>query len=173
MIFITVGTQFGFDRLIEASLSAIKKNKELCGLKIIIQASINDSLLIGRFNLLDVEHYEQLNKDDYNYYFNNSNFIISHVGMGTIITAVKKSKYLISLPRLAKFGEHRNDHQISSAKAFLNVYSNVKICMLEEDLSEVLKNITLSEVNSSLVKVTETGNNELLMAIENEVFSSL
>jgi len=38
--------------------------------------------------------------------------------MGSIITALELGKQIIVMPRRANLGEHRNDHQIATAKYF-------------------------------------------------------
>jgi UDP-N-acetylglucosamine transferase subunit ALG13 len=45
-------------------------------------------------------------------------FIISHAGMGTIITGLIHSKPLVIMPRRYAFGEHRNEHQLGTADKF-------------------------------------------------------
>ena len=42
--------------------------------------------------------------------------VVSHAGMGTIITAAEYSKPLILMPRRGALRETRNDHQIATAK---------------------------------------------------------
>ena len=44
--------------------------------------------------------------------------IVAHAGMGTILSALELGKPLVIMPRLAAFGEHRNDHQLATAKRF-------------------------------------------------------
>jgi UDP-N-acetylglucosamine transferase subunit ALG13 len=43
--------------------------------------------------------------------------IVSHAGIGTILAAQRFGKPVIILPRRAKLGEHRNDHQVSTVTA--------------------------------------------------------
>lgn len=43
--------------------------------------------------------------------------VLSHGGAGTIINALLGKKPLLVVPRLARFGEHTNDHQLDLAKA--------------------------------------------------------
>src|SRR3989344_4545970 len=43
--------------------------------------------------------------------------VVSHGGAGTIISALRKNKKLVIVPRLKKFGEHTNDHQLDLAEA--------------------------------------------------------
>jgi UDP-N-acetylglucosamine transferase subunit ALG13 len=44
--------------------------------------------------------------------------VISHGGVGTIMTALGAGKRPVVIPRLAKFGEHVDDHQLQLARAF-------------------------------------------------------
>lgn len=43
--------------------------------------------------------------------------VVSHGGAGTIINALLGGKPLVVVPRLKKFGEHTNDHQLDLARA--------------------------------------------------------
>lgn len=47
-----------------------------------------------------------------------SRLVISHAGIGSIISAKQAQKPIIVVPRRASFGEHRNDHQLATAAAF-------------------------------------------------------
>ena len=47
-----------------------------------------------------------------------ANIVITHGGTGAIIGAVKKGKKVIAVPRLAKYGEHVDDHQLQLIKKF-------------------------------------------------------
>jgi len=58
-----------------------------------------------------------LRPDEYEKEIKNADVVISHAGAGSIITALQYRKPLIIVPRLKKFGEHTDDHQIDLAKA--------------------------------------------------------
>ena len=47
-----------------------------------------------------------------------ADIVITHGGTGAIIGAVKKGKKVIAVPRLAKYGEHVDDHQIQLIAQF-------------------------------------------------------
>ena len=49
---------------------------------------------------------------------NQANIIITHGGVGSIITAITKGKKVIAVPRLKKYKEHVNDHQTEIVEAF-------------------------------------------------------
>ena len=46
--------------------------------------------------------------------------LITHSGVATIIAGLKNDKKVIVVPRLAKYGEHVDDHQVQIAESFLN-----------------------------------------------------
>lgn len=48
----------------------------------------------------------------------NASAVISHAGMGTITMALQYGKPLLVLPRLKRFGEVVNDHQVAIAQRF-------------------------------------------------------
>ncbi len=44
--------------------------------------------------------------------------LITHGGVGSIITGLKKGKRVIAVPRLARYREHVNDHQLQIIEKF-------------------------------------------------------
>ncbi|MDP6671171.1 MAG: PssE/Cps14G family polysaccharide biosynthesis glycosyltransferase, partial [archaeon] len=54
---------------------------------------------------------------DYNSKIGKADVIVSHGGAGTIINALRSGKKLVVVPRLKKFGEHTNNHQLDLAKS--------------------------------------------------------
>lgn len=43
--------------------------------------------------------------------------VVSHAGAGSILSALKAGKPLVLVPRLRRFGEHVDDHQLELAEA--------------------------------------------------------
>lgn len=107
MIFVTIGTQEPFDRLLIAI-------DEIAGLypeiEFIAQTSNSAYKAI---NLKTVEFLEPIEFDKL---FNEAQLILSHAGMGTILSALTRKKPILVVPRLVKYGEHRNEHQLATAK---------------------------------------------------------
>ena len=48
----------------------------------------------------------------------NADLVITHAGTGAIVTAIKNDKLVIAIPRLAKYGEHVDDHQVQLIDEF-------------------------------------------------------
>jgi UDP-N-acetylglucosamine transferase subunit ALG13 len=110
MIFLTVGTQFPFDRLVKAVDKAAGTN----GFDEQIVAQIGDSFYCPE----NFEATPSVEKAVFDQHFNKADSIISHAGMGTITMALDHRKPLLVMPRLKKYGEVVNDHQLAIAKKF-------------------------------------------------------
>ncbi len=110
MIFLTVGTQFPFDRLVKAVDKAAGTN----GFDEKIVAQIGDSSYCPE----NLEATSSVEKAIFDQHFTNADCIISHAGMGTITMALDQRKPLLVMPRLKKYGEVVNDHQLAIAKKF-------------------------------------------------------
>ncbi len=109
MIFVTVGSNtHQFNRLLIA-IDQLIENK-IIKEKVIAQKGHSDyePKNYQSYNFLDSEEWEEKIKC--------SNLVISHSGAGSIMTVLENKKSLIVVPRLEKFGEHVNDHQLDIAK---------------------------------------------------------
>lgn len=111
MIFVILGTQDKeFIRLVE-EIENLKKDgiiKE----KVVIQAGITkyESNFIEIIDYLSMEEFEK--------YIKKAKFVITHGGVGSILDAIKHNKKVIAVPRLEKYDEHDNNHQIQIVEKF-------------------------------------------------------
>lgn len=110
MIFLTVGTQFPFDRLVKAVDEAVSKNR--------IDEQIFAQVGITSYCPRSFEAVPWLEKTLFDKRFSEADGIISHAGMGTITMALENRKPLLVMPRLRKYGEVVNDHQLAIARKF-------------------------------------------------------
>ena len=110
MIFLTVGTQFPFDRLLEAVDAAVDRGT----VSEEIYAQIGESRYVPR----NFKGVASVPKAEFDECLANASAVIGHAGMGTITAAMEHNKPLLVMPRLKKFGEVVNDHQIGIAKRF-------------------------------------------------------
>ena len=129
MIFVTIGTQLPFDRLIKIiDELAPQLNEEIvaqvyqCG-----------------FTPQNIKTVDFLAPDEFNTLFDKARLIVSHAGMGTILSALQKDKPIIVFPRIAALGEHRNEHQLATARKFKEMRT-VNVAMNEEELASMLLN---------------------------------
>jgi UDP-N-acetylglucosamine transferase subunit ALG13 len=130
MIFTTVGTHTQpFDRLLKKIDELIEKGiiKE----KVIAQIgySTYKPKNYNYFTFTSEEKILELNKK--------ARLIIAHAGAGSIITALQFRKPVIVVPRLKKFNEHVNNHQVQIARAF-EKEKKVLACYDIEDLEKVI-----------------------------------
>lgn len=110
MIFLTVGTQFPFDRLVKTVDQAFDGrlvNEE-------IFAQIGET----SYKPLNFESVVSLEKNVFDKRLREASSVISHAGMGTITMALKNHKPLLVMPRLKRYREHVNDHQVATARKF-------------------------------------------------------
>lgn len=64
------------------------------------------------------QYSDYISKETFEQKLEECDLLITHGGVSTIISALKKSKPIIIYPRLAKYGEHVDDHQLQIASSF-------------------------------------------------------
>lgn len=109
MIFVTVGSQLRFDRLVCAVDDWAARNKRAD-----VFAQIGETRVRPRA----MEWTPKLDRARFLETMARASAVVSHAGTGTIITALELGTPLIVLPRRASLGETRNDHQIATARCF-------------------------------------------------------
>ena len=110
MIFVTVGTDGPFDRLVRA----VDRWAGEVG-RTDVFAQIGRTALRPRF----MRYAEFLEPTDFHKACLSSAVIVSHAGMGTLLTALQHNKPLLVMPRLASLGEQRNEHQLATARRLM------------------------------------------------------
>ncbi len=101
----TVGTQLGFDRLIK-SVEAWAINADYTD--IVFQVGK------GAYRPTIGRVHDYVAAPIMDEYFSKATVIVGHAGMGTILTCLSNAKPLVIMPRLLKYNEHRNDHQLAT-----------------------------------------------------------
>lgn len=66
-----------------------------------------------------------------------SSILVAHAGMGSILTALEAGKPILVMPRRGDLRETRNDHQIATAKRFLEL-NKVAVAFDESELGPKL-----------------------------------
>ena len=110
MIFLTVGTQFPFDRLVRAVDDIIGEN--------LIKETIFGQIGTGAYRPANFEAVASMEKREFDEHISRASGIIGHAGMGTISMALNNRKPLLAMPRLKRYGEVVNDHQVGIAEKF-------------------------------------------------------
>lgn len=130
MIFLTVGTQFPFDRLVRAVDRAIAAG----GVDEEVFAQIADSA----YRPDNFEAVPYLEKDEFDKRMREASCVISHAGMGAITTALDDRKPLLVMPRLKRYREVVNDHQVAIAQKFERL-GHLLVAYHEDDVPEKIK----------------------------------
>jgi UDP-N-acetylglucosamine transferase subunit ALG13 len=128
MIFVTVGTQGHFDRL-------TRTVDEWAGLR--GRADIFAQTGRSEYRPSHIRTAPFIDHDEFRKYVESADLVIAHAGMGSIITALELGKRIIVMPRRAELGEHRNNHQVASAKRFAE-QGRIVVAANEQKLFEAL-----------------------------------
>lgn len=111
MIFVTLGSQkFQFDRLLEQIDKLI--DEKVITDEVFVQSGYSD------YEMKHCKYEKFLDREEFAARMGKSDIVITHGGTGAIIGAVKAGKKVIAVPRLAKYGEHVDDHQVQLLEQF-------------------------------------------------------
>ncbi|MGQ7366497.1 glycosyltransferase [Streptococcus suis] len=143
MIFVTVGThEQPFNRLVE-EIDRLKKEAIIID-DVFIQTGF--STYIPQFcDWKSIISYSEMED-----YMTSADIIITHGGPATFMGAIAKGKKPIVVPRLEKFGEHVNNHQLEFAEQVSERLGSITVVeditdlnpiILFYDRSEKVKNI--------------------------------
>lgn len=108
-IFVMFGTQDKrFDRLLNAILDSnfVKENE------VYVQLGYTK----GEYPIIHCKEY--YTEVELNHQIDIADLIITHAGVGAIVSALKLKKRVIVVPRLGKYKEQNNDHQIQIMERF-------------------------------------------------------
>lgn len=139
MIFATTGTQLAFPRLM-AALNALAPE---LGEPIVAQAGPEPGAAEA-YRGLDVRTH--LSPEEYERTVAQARVLVAHAGIGTILTARQHNKPLILVPRRHDLGEHRNDHQIATARQVADL-EGIHIAWEIADLGPLLARHDLPAAN--------------------------
>lgn len=140
-IFITLGSQkFQFNRLLKAV-------DELCEKGTIDAKDVFAQIGYSDYLPKNFNYKKFLDRDEFSREMGIADIVITHGGTGAIIGAVKKGKKVIAVPRLAKYGEHVDDHQLQLIKQFdeLNLICS---CHDTNELGIALDTVRWTKYNS-------------------------
>lgn len=111
MIFITLGSQkFQFNRLLIEIDRLVEEKK--------INEEVFAQIGYSDYKPKNYKYKEFLDRDEFAEIMSRCNKVITHGGTGAIVGAVKRGKKVIAVPRLAKYGEHVDDHQLQIIEQF-------------------------------------------------------
>jgi UDP-N-acetylglucosamine transferase subunit ALG13 len=110
VIFLTVGSRYGFDRLVRAVDDMVDRGD--------IQEDVTAQIGLGGYVPRHMNYERFMDGPRYDARMRDAHMLIGHAGSGTISLAVANCKPLLVLPRLKRYHEHVNDHQVATARKF-------------------------------------------------------
>ena len=128
MIFVTVGTQLPFDRLVRT----IDEWAGRSGRPDVF-AQVGPST----YRPQHIRSSPFISADEFQRRTRQAQVIIAHAGMGSIISALELGKPILVMPRRSNLGEHRNNHQVATVKHFIE-QGRINVAMDEVELAEQL-----------------------------------
>ena len=109
MILVTLGTQkFQMNRLLEA----VDKMANDIGEEIFIQRGNST------YEPVNCKYADFVEREEFTRMIQECSVLITHSGVGSIMTGINVRRPIIVVPRLAKYNEHVDDHQKQIAEAF-------------------------------------------------------
>ncbi|QTN00816.1 exopolysaccharide biosynthesis protein [Sediminibacillus dalangtanensis] len=111
MILVVLGThELPFTRLLD-EVDRLKK-ESIIKEEVIVQHG-HTPYSSERLTLKPFVSYEEMDA-----LYDDASLVITHAGTGSVITGLRKGKTVIAAPRLKKYGEHNDDHQLQLVEAF-------------------------------------------------------
>jgi len=153
MILITLGTQ---DKEFKRVLKKVDEliQKKVIKEEVIVQAGHT------KYESNNMKIFDYVPKKKLEEYIEKASFIITHAGVGTILDCLKRDKKVIAVPRLSKYNEHTNDHQVQIVEEFSKenyILSIYEVDELEDAIKSLkkFKPTKYKSNNKNMVKLVE------------------
>jgi len=159
VIFVTVGHQMPFDRLVHAVDAWAEREGRAD-----IFAQIGSTRHWPRY----IQAAPFLTPAQFRQRMEQASTIVAHAGTGTIIAAVRLRKPLLVLPRHASLNETRNDHQIATAKHF----EQAGHIMAAYDEDELIAKLSTIESFTPTTSIDDTADESLLRRLREFTFGA-
>lgn len=127
MILVSVGTQLPFDRLVHAvDRWAAERGR----------SDVLAQIGTGRAPS-HVRWVRSLPPAEFRAQLANADLVVAHAGVGIALSALGAGKPLVIVPRRALLGEHRNEHQVATARRLAG-WPGLRVCDDAGDLAAAL-----------------------------------
>jgi len=124
MIFVTVGTELPFDRMVRPIDEWAQSQPRGT-----VFAQLGPSNYVPK----NIDWVKFLETVDCRARIADAKVVIAHAGMGTILTALEMGKPILVMPRRAELGEVRSNHQVATSQKLLS-QGKVSVAMDEKEL---------------------------------------
>ena len=152
MIFVTVGAQMAFDRMVRTVDEwAIMRRRDD------VFAQIGPT----SWRPKRIQWTAFLEPPEFRRRVESADAIVAHAGMGSILTALELGKPILVMPRRGDLGETRNDHQVSTARRFL-AQGRISVAF---DPGELFERLDAIDQQTSTDRIAPIASTELLSAL--------
>jgi UDP-N-acetylglucosamine transferase subunit ALG13 len=124
MIFVTVGAQMPFDRLVKAVDQWVCERG---------RDDVFAQIGITEYRPENIQWTPLLSTEEFTLRCETAKVIVAHAGTGSIITALQLGKPILIMPRRASLRETRNDHQVATSEQFRR-FDSVVVALDEKEL---------------------------------------
>jgi len=149
VIFVTIGSMFPFDRLIQKmdEWAAETKRDD-------VFAQIGN----GKYQPKHMGFVRRFSQSDFSEMVTKSRVVVAHAGMGTVISAGCAGRPLVVLPRIERWGEHTTDHQIATAN-WLKSKPGIIVADMDTELPNAIEQALEMEISreEQLPEVADSG----------------
>ncbi|OGB04486.1 MAG: hypothetical protein A3E25_17950 [Burkholderiales bacterium RIFCSPHIGHO2_12_FULL_69_20] len=130
MIFVTVGSQMAFDRLIRAvdQWAAARIDR------VDVLAQVGQ----GAYATKAIRTVHSLTPAQFRQACEDADVVVAHAGMGSVLTALELGRPIVLLPRRGELQETRNDHQLATAR-WLATRQGVLVAEHEDQLAGLIE----------------------------------
>jgi UDP-N-acetylglucosamine transferase subunit ALG13 len=128
MIFVTVGTDLPFNRLVRVVDEWAGANGRR---DVFAQIGETD------WQPAHIGWSKFIQPPEFTRRFSEADVVVAHAGMGTILSALQFEKPILVMPRRASLGEQRNEHQLATARR-LSELGKINVAMDETELRAML-----------------------------------
>jgi UDP-N-acetylglucosamine transferase subunit ALG13 len=133
MIFVTVGThEQQFNRLVK-KIDLLKGNG-------IITDDIFIQIGFSTYEPKFCDWKRMISFDEMQKKMSESNIIVTHGGPSSFMMALQEGKIPIVVPRMEKFTEHINNHQVEFSNAVAKKFKNIIVVNDVDELGETINN---------------------------------
>lgn len=156
MIFVTLGTQDkDFSRLLKIIDNGINKG--------IIKEEVLAQIGYTKYKTKNFKTIDFTDMDRFEKIMEKCDLLITHGGVGSIISGLHHQKKIIAMARLKKYGEHTNDHQKQIIKKF------VKDGYITELKNEKNLDAAIKEAKRKRVKAYRSNTENMINLIEDYI----
>jgi UDP-N-acetylglucosamine transferase subunit ALG13 len=157
MIFVTVGTELPFNRMVRVVDDWAARTG---------RRDVFAQLGQTEWQPAAMASCKFLEPEQFSARFAEATVIISHAGMGTILSALQAGKPILVVPRRASLGEHRNEHQLATAQ-WMRQSGKVAVAFDETELRVCLDQIDDMPAHE---KIAPVAGKDLTEAIRQYIF---